>query len=271
MEITTVHESQFLNGHDFYMFILDKTESVSGLHQHDYYEFTIVLTGGCSQEINGKRVTLERGDFIFIPVGSYHQTFYDLGVTRILNMGISQKYFSEHYLQFFPSCFVASQSYHVKAEFLTFIEATISSLNYNVNDADEFNKLLTFYIVNSLQHSHDDILDADIPRWLTLLVKEMHNKSFFSQDALRNMVKLSGKTQSYLTRATKRYYNKTPGQIINDIRINFCKKQLETTNFSVADIAFDAGFSSPGLFITNFKKITSFTPGNYRRRAGHII
>lgn len=32
MEITTVHENQFLNGRDFYMFILDKTESVSGLH-----------------------------------------------------------------------------------------------------------------------------------------------------------------------------------------------------------------------------------------------
>ena len=40
MEIITVHESQFLSGHDFYMFILDKTVSASGLHQHDYYEFT---------------------------------------------------------------------------------------------------------------------------------------------------------------------------------------------------------------------------------------
>lgn len=80
MEINTVHESQFLKGKDFYFFILDKTESVSGLHQHDYYEFTLVLTGSCSQEINGKRVILERGDFVFIPVG--------LTIKRFMTMGL---------------------------------------------------------------------------------------------------------------------------------------------------------------------------------------
>ncbi len=57
------------------MVIYNKTESVSGLHQHDYYEYTIVLTGRYYQEINGKRVLLERGDFVFIPMGSHHQSF----------------------------------------------------------------------------------------------------------------------------------------------------------------------------------------------------
>lgn len=271
MEIVTVHENEFLNGRDFYKFILDKTESKSGLHQHEYYEFTIVLTGSCCQEVNGKKVSLERGDFVFIPVGSWHQTFYDSGVTRILNMGISRRYFCEHYLKYFPPYFVASQRYHIQQDFLTFIEASIFSLNKNENDVNEFNKLLTFYIVNHLQHNHNESQDDDIPRWLTQLIKEMHNKTMFAENAMRNMVVLSGKTQSYLTRATRRYYGKTPGQIINDIRIDFCKKQLETTNFSVTDIAFDAGFNSPGLFINNFKKATTFTPGYYRRRAGKVI
>jgi AraC family cel operon transcriptional repressor len=40
-----------------------------------------------------------------------------------------------------------------------------------------------------------------------------------------------GKTQEYLTRATQRYYGKTPMQIINDIRINLPKNswKLPTT------------------------------------------
>ena len=42
-------------------------------------------------------------------------------------------------------------------------------------------------------------------------------------------------------RATQRYYGKTPMQIINDIRINFAKKQLEITNYSVTDIAYESG------------------------------
>ena len=48
----------------------------------------------------------------------------------------------------------------------------------------------------------------------------MHDKLKFGEGALENMVRLSGKTQEYLTRATQRYYGKTPMQIINDIRIN---------------------------------------------------
>ncbi|HCL5073068.1 TPA: transcriptional regulator ChbR [Salmonella enterica] len=266
MEINTVHESQFLKGKDFHFFIPDKTESMSGLHQHDYYEFTLVLTGSCSQEINGKRVILERGDFVFIPVGSYHQTFYDYGVTRILNMGVGRRYFDEHYLSILPSCFIASQRYTMSNAFLTFIEQTLSTLDIHQRECDEFNKLLTFYVVNRLQHYEDNPRSDAVPGWLRQLVRDMHKKSMFAEDALNNMVRLSGKTQSYLTRATNRYYHKTPGQIINAIRINYCKKQLETTNFSVADIAFEAGFSSPGIFINNFKKMTSFTPGNYRRK-----
>ncbi|MES1782544.1 IS1 family transposase, partial [Escherichia coli] len=55
-------------------------------------------------------------------------------------------------------------------------------------------------------------------------------------------------------------------QIINEIRINFAKKQLEMTNYSVTDIAFEAGYSSPSLFIKTFKKLTSFTPKSYRKK-----
>lgn len=60
-EIKTVYEQQLFNGKNFHVFIYNKTESVTGLHQHDYYEFTLVLTGRYYQEINGKRVLLERG------------------------------------------------------------------------------------------------------------------------------------------------------------------------------------------------------------------
>ena len=37
-EIKTVYEQQLFNGKNFHVFIYNKTESISGLHQHDYYE-----------------------------------------------------------------------------------------------------------------------------------------------------------------------------------------------------------------------------------------
>lgn len=94
----------------------------------------------------------------------------------------------------------------------------------------------------------------------------MHNKKQFSKSALKNIVALSAKSQKYLTQATQQYYGKTPMQIINKIRINFAKKQLKITNYSVTNIAFKASYSSPSLFIKTFKKLTSFTPKSYRKK-----
>lgn len=269
-EIKTVYEQQLFNGKNFHVFIYNKTESVTGLHQHDYYEFTLVLTGRYYQEINGKRVLLERGDFVFIPVGSNHQSFYEFGATRILNVGISKRFFEQHYLPLLPFCFVASQVYRVNSTFLTYIETVIASLNFRGNGLDGFIEVVTFYIINRLRHYREEQVYDDIPQWLKATVEIMHDKTQFGENALENMVRLSAKSQEYLTRATRRYYSKTPMQIINEIRINFAKKQLEMTNYSVTDIAYEAGYSSPSLFIKTFKKMTSFTPNSYRKRLTEI-
>ena len=266
MEIKTARENQLFDGQNFHMFIYNKVESISGLHEHDYYEFTIVLTGRYFQNVNGKRVLLERGDFVFIPLGSNHQSFYEFGSTRILNVGISNAFFEQHYLFLLPNRFVASQVYQIKTEFLTYIESVISSLNFRNGEFNEFLEVVTFYIVNRLRHHRETEVIADVPDWLKNAVEKMYDKVMFGDKALANMVELSGKSQEYLTRATQRHYGKTPMQIINEIRIDFAKKQLEITNYSVADIAFDSGYSSPSMFIKNFKKLTSFTPKNYRKK-----
>ena len=265
-EIKTVYEQQLFNGKNFHVFIYNKTESISGLHQHDYYEFTLVLTGRYYQEINGKRVLLERGDFVFIPLGSHHQSFYDFGATRILNVGISKRFFEQHYHPLLPFCFVASQVYRANNSFLTYIETVSASHNFRESGLDENVEVVTFYIINRLRHHREEQVLDDIPQWLKTTVETMHDKRQFSENALENMVHLSAKSQEYLTRATQRYYSKTPMQIINEIRINFAKKQLEMTNYSVTDIAYESGYSSPSLFIKTFKKLTSFTPNSYRKK-----
>lgn len=269
-EVRLVREQQLFNGRAFHVFIYNKVESISGLHQHDYHEFTLVLTGRYYQVINGKRVLLERGDFVFIPVGSSHQSFYDFGATRILNVGISKQFFDEHYVSLVPYCYVASQVHTVQPAFLTYIESIIASLNFRDSEFDEFIEHVSFYVLNRLRHFREQQTEDVIPQWLKFTVESMHDKSQFSENALENMVALSGKSQEYLTRATQRYYQKTPVQIINEIRINFACKQLEITNFSITDIAWEAGYSSSSLFIKTFKKLTSFTPGNYRKQLTSI-
>ena len=265
MSVKTIRENELFNNRPFHMFIYNKQVSGTGLHQHDYYEFTLVLTGRYYQEVNGKRVLLERGDLVFIPLGSSHQSFYEFGTTRIFNVGISRSYFDEHFKYLLPEHFVASQAYPLKHEFLSYIESVLVSPGFREEALTEFLEVVTYSVMNRLRHHKDASASEDLPLWLHEAVERMHDRPLFAEDALANLIHLSGKSQEYLTRATRRYYNKTPMQIINEIRINYAKMQLEVTNNSVADIAFETGYNDVSLFIKNFKKLTSFTPGSYRK------
>ena len=46
-EIATAREQQLFNGKNFHVFIYNKTESISGLHQHDYYESRRLTVSAC--------------------------------------------------------------------------------------------------------------------------------------------------------------------------------------------------------------------------------
>ena len=158
----------------------------------------------------------------------------------------------------------------MQSAFLGYVESVIASLNFRETEFDEFIELVSYYVINRLRHYREEPVADVVPQWLKNTVEAMHDKLEFGESVFYYMVWLSGKTQEYLTRATQRYYGKTPMQIINDIRINFAKKQLEITNYSVTDIAYESGYSSPSLFIKTFKKLTSFTPSSYRKHLTSI-
>ncbi|MGL4826918.1 MAG: transcriptional regulator ChbR [Vibrionaceae bacterium] len=265
MGIYIYREAKTFANKPFSMFIYNKQLSDSGLHQHDYYEYTVVLTGRYYQYVNGKRVLLERGDFTFIPIGSQHKSSYDFGTTRILNVGIKKEYFERYFKALIPENFIASQAYSLNNEFLNYIESLLISPLFREENMTEFLDVLTFAAMDRIRHYKEPVVSEEVPQWLHDVVEAMHRRQYFAKNALAAMVALSGKSQEYLTRVMRRYYNKTPMQLINEIRINYAKLQLEVTQESIADIAFDSGYSDVSIFIKNFKKLTSFTPGSYRK------
>ena len=132
----------------------------------------------------------------------------------------SRRFFEKHYLPLLPFGLVASQVYAVQSAFLGYVESVIASLNFRETEFDEFIELVSFYVINRLRHYREEPVADVTPQWLKNTVEAMHDKLKFGEGALENMVRLSGKTQEYLTRATQRYYGKTPMQIINDIRLS---------------------------------------------------
>jgi hypothetical protein len=104
-------------------------------------------------------------------------------------------------------------------------------------------------VYRGLRHYREEPVADVVPQWLKNTVEAMHDKLEFGESARVKYSCVFPDNRTIFSRAlspnsslsciastvSQRYYGKTPMQIINDIRINFAKKQLEITNYSVTE------------------------------------
>ncbi len=69
---------------------------------------------------------------------------------------------------------------------------------------------------------------------------------------------------AYFRRLFRRYYNKTPIQFINELKINYAKSLLESRSYTAAEIAEKAGFTDEKYFYTVFKKTVGTSPAKWQ-------
>ncbi|WP_130859608.1 AraC family transcriptional regulator [Gracilibacillus phocaeensis] len=102
---------------------------------------------------------------------------------------------------------------------------------------------------------------------LTSFVKHYLDKNFREDITLDRLAKAGHSNKYYLSHAFKKDMGVSPIEYLNNVRIKDAKNLLETTDYSIAEIAEINGFSSLSFFSQTFKRETSFTPSAYRKKA----
>lgn len=74
-----------------------------------------------------------------------------------------------------------------------------------------------------------------------------------------------GMSVSWFIRIFRQYTGKAPMQYLVSLRITNAQMLLETTNYSVAEIASMSGYDNPLYFSRLFRKHTGFSPSQYRK------
>lgn len=80
------------------------------------------------------------------------------------------------------------------------------------------------------------------------------------------MAALIGLGTTAFTEKVKSYTGFSPLNYLINIRISEAIKMLKRQDVNVTDIALDTGFYSSQHFSTTFKKLTGYTPGEFRKR-----
>jgi AraC-like DNA-binding protein len=82
---------------------------------------------------------------------------------------------------------------------------------------------------------------------------------------VEEMAAVVGMGSTAFTEKVKVYSGFSPLNYLINIRISEAMKQMKTTRKSLTDIALDMGFYSSQHFSSTFKKLTGYTPGQYRK------
>ena len=84
---------------------------------------------------------------------------------------------------------------------------------------------------------------------------------------VEEMATIVGLGSTAFTEKVKAFSGFSPLNYLINIRISEAIKQMKTTQKSLTDIALEMGFYSSQHFSTTFKKLTGYTPGQYRKKA----
>jgi AraC-like DNA-binding protein len=112
-----------------------------------------------------------------------------------------------------------------------------------------------------IQNEIDDRDSIRLNKVYKYAIDNLHEK--ISLDKAAGIANLS--TPAFC-RYFKKRTNKSFMQFLNEIRIGEACRFLVNENNSVADICFNCGFNNISYFIRQFKKITGYTPLDYRKK-----
>lgn len=94
----------------------------------------------------------------------------------------------------------------------------------------------------------------------------IHNHYSDSNLGLEQISKNTFLTPAYICVIFKDFTSTTVNKYINEYRIEKAKLFLMDSNISMSDIAAKVGYSDGNYFSKSFRKATSYTPSEYRRK-----
>lgn len=257
-------------------------------HFHTFYELVYVLEGQCEEVINGRAVTMKKGDFSLVPPGVHHSiSVFDDSV--ILNTLIWKQNFSN----------VCHNLLHDHNPASDFLNRTLDPehpggfiLFQARNDQDIENLMLEMighyekgkegqdlllsaqllYLFSRLIRDHQDGIQIfEEGSQLSETGKQIQSciDRSFRTLTLSALAEKLGFSTGYCSRLIRKEFGSSFTDLILERKFSVCQEMLKTTTLPISRISESSGFESVEHFNRMFKKKFGCTPGQWRKKAGN--
>jgi AraC family cel operon transcriptional repressor len=109
------------------------------------------------------------------------------------------------------------------------------------------------------------------PTWLTTALTALANDDRALAAGARGLAKLANRSPEHVARTVRRFFRKTPTDIVHDAKLDRAVEQLIQTDDSVTNVALDCGFSNLSHFYKVFAAKFHTTPRHYRLQQQAIV
>jgi AraC-like DNA-binding protein len=139
-------------------------------------------------------------------------------------------------------------------------------VNQEIGYMARVNQLIDeLFILTARQLTRQNNSRRDFPQTFMKLEQSLR-ANLSHQWTLEEMAALVGLGTTAFSEKVKNYTGFSPLNYLINIRISEAIKLLKRRDVHVTDIALDVGFYSSQHFATTFKKLTGYTPSDFRKK-----
>ncbi len=266
---------------------MERTNVISGLipHYHDYIEILYAEDCELSVWINDEELPFSSGELIIINSREAHEVYAKKNnrgkylvikfSPEILHFGAKAFEETKYLLPIFGKGLSSHRKLSASDTECVGIRSAIEDI-FSEWRGDEFGfelalrgKLLSLFskIVRVWNKNGGDTLFSNLDETAkTIYAAGIYCAENFTTVTEELIAERFAMSYSYFSRSFKRIMKKSFTAYINDLKIDFARNLLLTTNLSVTEIAQEAGFSTASHFIASFKKKTGLSPLSYRKK-----
>lgn len=241
-------------------------------HSHEFVELFYIVKGQGSFIVNNSEFHVEKNQLIIINSNVNHtEKSSDKNSLEYITLGFDGISFSRENNNIEESIIFYEDR---RLEILLLIKFLLAELKTEKNQAFIISQnILEIIIMKLNQYQNVETHESSNEKINSVIyeTKKYIDLHYSEPISLDDLAAISHLNKYYLSHAFKSQTGLSPIDYLNKTRIKNAKILLESTSYSISEIARFTGFSSQSFFSQRFKKITSVSPRKYRDMESHDL
>ena len=228
------------------------------------YELEYITDNGGTSFIDEHAYSIQKGGIILAKPGQTRHT--DLPYKCLYVHIVTDDEILRSQLDAVPDFYLPSNAKEFESAFHVFLhDKEFPKIRNNIDLTIDLLKILSLFIKAPLARGNAFLISSKNTEIVHKAIRFI-DKNYTQKITLDDIAAYVHLSKIYLFNLFLRYTGQTPHTYLLEKRINNVKFLLTTTDKSFSDIAYDSGFSSQTYMTYVFKKETSYTPMQYKKK-----